>query len=351
MIKEKRIAFFGCKGITESCMKYFIDDIGPIDYLITISPEEGEINKVADYKDLSEFARFNDIDVYNAEQYSMRSKKDSEFIKNLDLDIAFVIGWQRLIPVNILNVIKTGVFGMHGSAYDLPKGRGRSPMNWSLILNRNQFYTNLFKYENNVDGGDILDSQKFDINEFDTIETLHFKNMISMSRLIYKNINDIIINDLKLRSQNNDVATYYPKREPYDGFIDWNLKTRDIYNLTRAVTKPFPGALSTIDGYLIKIWTLYPFTKSWKYADALNGEIVEVFYNKKFVVKTPDSCILVHDYDIKKKELITKGSILVGKDYRETYQKIESRYYEPIEECKKEITLKKMEGFYNTGSY
>lgn len=347
MIKDKKIAFFGCKNITKTCIQNFIRDVGPVDYLITISPENGEKNLVAGYMDLKSFAEQNQIKIYTAEKYTLNSEKDKKEIKQMEIDIAFVIGWQRLIPADILKEIKTGIFGMHGSSEDLPKGRGRSPMNWALILDKKQFYTNLFKYEDNIDGGDILDTQKFDINNFDTIETLHFKNMISMSRLIKKNINKLLENKFELKKQQHENATYYPKRTSEDGWIDWTLKTRDIYNLCRAVTKPFPGAISEIDGIEIKIWKTQTFTESWKYEKAKPGEIVEKFYNNKFVVKTKDGCILITDYEINNEGKIRKGVILKSKNYEEIYKEIETRYPYFIKNSEKEITFEKIKKFYN----
>ena len=47
---------------------------------------------------------------------------------------------KRLIPIDILEQFSVGAFGMHGSSMDLPLGRGRSPLNWSLIEGRKFFY-------------------------------------------------------------------------------------------------------------------------------------------------------------------------------------------------------------------
>ena len=101
----------------------------------------------------------NKVEVYTSHKYSLKSEEDFAFSKN-NFQIGFVVGWQRLIPENILDTF-IGVFGMHGSAMKLPKGRGRSPMNWSIIEGRKVFYTNLFKYNSGADDGDVLDTFKF----------------------------------------------------------------------------------------------------------------------------------------------------------------------------------------------
>ena len=57
----------------------------------------------------------------------------------------------------------------------LPRGRGRSPISWSILQNRKRIVWNLFRIVPGVDDGPILESETFDINEWDDIETLGFK--------------------------------------------------------------------------------------------------------------------------------------------------------------------------------
>jgi len=346
MINNKKIAFFGCKHTTKDCMKKFLDEIGKIDILITINPELGHKNKVAGYMDLTEFGEKNNIEIYFAKKYSLKTEEDYNWIKNKNIDLAFVIGWQRLIPSNILKEISIGTFGVHGSADNLPRGRGRSPMNWALILDRKEFFTNLFKYEDNIDGGGILDTQRFDINEHDSIKTLHNKNTLSMYKLIKTNIDSLTKNDFILKKQDDTKSTYFPKRNPEDGFIDWNLKTKDIYNFCRALTKPFPGAYSFVDKKIIRIWNLGSFTESQKYKNSYPSEIIEVFSNEKFAVKTKDGAVIINEYEIDGKGIIKKGKRLESKDYKKIYKDIEKRYPDFVKPEQKEITLKKMIEFY-----
>ena len=70
MIKNKKIAFFGCKHTTKDCMTNFLNDIGEIDFLITIDEKKGLRNQVSGYMDLTGFAKDNNIEVYSANKYS-----------------------------------------------------------------------------------------------------------------------------------------------------------------------------------------------------------------------------------------------------------------------------------------
>ena len=245
-------------------------------------------------------------------RYDLKSSDEIKYINNLNLDIVFVIGWQRLIPLQILKKIKFGVFGMHGSSQNLPKGRGRSPMNWSIIEGRNFFYTNLFKYSEGVDDGDILDTKKFRISNNDTSETMHFKNMISMKYLIFKNISALLSGDFILKPQQKITPTYYPKRNPEDSQIDWSMKIDHIDRLIRAVTKPFNGAFSFIKSNKVIIYSAQLFKYSNpEYKKFKYGTIVEILSKTKFLVRCKGGLLIVNDFHCRIK--FSKGDILKTK--------------------------------------
>ena len=209
------IVLFGCK----STSKFILESLLRLNYkvyLVTIDAEKGKSQKVADYLSIENYCIENNIEVYVSNKYSLKSEKDHLFFKQNKFQLGFVVGWQRLIPEKILDLFTIGIFGTHGSAMNLPIGRGRSPMNWSMIEKRKVFYTNLFKYKSGADDGDVLDTYKFQITDHDTAETMHFKNTLAMMHLIEKNINGLLSGNFKLMDQPSLIPTYYPKRKESD---------------------------------------------------------------------------------------------------------------------------------------
>ncbi len=190
-----------------------------------------------------------------------------------------VIGWQRLIPEWLLVQTESGVFGMHGSSRALPYGRGRSPMNWSIIQNRSMFITNLFRYNKDVDAGDIVDSVIFDINTFDTAQTLHYKNLLSMVKILKNNIENILNRKLSLKPQLNIQQNTYPVRTA-GRIIFWDQDPFEIYNLIRAVTVPFHGAFTFCEDRKILIWKAYPFDTRLFDPAIESGTVIETFINR-----------------------------------------------------------------------
>ena len=296
------INLFGCKDTTLYLAKYLKTRDIKIN-LITISKKLAEKNQVAGYINLCDFKElFSKI--YVAKSYNLKNKIDQDyFLKVNRANLAFCCGWQRLIPSVILSSHKFGVFGMHGSARNLPFGKGRSPMNWAILENRKFFFTNLFKYNSGVDSGPIVDQRIFSIQKQDNSETLHYKNMLSMCDLISKNIQNLNKKNQKLKEQKKNYESFYPKRTPNDSIIDWNDDIFNIERLIRAVTLPFSGAISFINKipiYLYEASIFYTDLENHIYLNKKFGEIVEIFLNGKFLVRCSGGIMIINKYKSKK---------------------------------------------------
>lgn len=328
-----KIGIAGCKS-TSKFIAEFLNELNcTISLIITINPEQGFINKVADYYDMKLYGETMGILVYQAKSYSLKNPEDEEFIKKMKLDILFVMGWQRLIPEWFLKSLKIGAFGMHGSSEGLPKGRGRSPMNWSIIEGRKEFTTCLFKYDAGVDSGDIVDSYKFTINEFDTGETCHYKNSMAMKYLIRKNLDKLLKGEITLIKQPKLIPTFYPKRTPLDSLIDWEMNLNDLHRFIRAVTKPFNGAFTFNNGEKIIIWRAEKYDDNFfGYDSYSNGMVVEKFQSGKFIVKVKNGLLIVHEYEGE----IFVGSILNNNNFKiSVFKKNENGFYDlPEDEIK-----------------
>jgi len=98
-------------------------------------------------------------------------------------------------------------------------------------------------------------------------------------------------------------ATYYPKRTPEDGRIDWkNMDVDRIYDFIRAQTKPYPGAFSFLNGKKVTIWEARIFDRTIKYREAEYGQIVEKF-GDDMVVNCLGGLLLVTDSDAETAEV------------------------------------------------
>jgi len=300
-----KVVVFGTKQSTAYLINKFKDDI---DLVVTVNDTKSY--NIAGKGDVIGTANDNNIECYSTDDYTLKSCK--EFFENNEFDIGISYGWQRLIPNSILTKFKHGIFGTHASPLGLPYGKGRSPLNWSIIRDFRQVYFNLFKYEVKADSGMIYSKTKFEINDWDTIESIKVKDLIVTKSQVGKLIEDYNNNNIKLFSQKDNIEeTFFPKRSPKDGKIDLSLGVRDIYNLIRGVTKPFPGAFLMCDDIKVTIWNAVPFDNQLDFSGYEVGEIIKfVEGTSKFILKLVDGTLLVNDYECEKDYYFRKGLIL-----------------------------------------
>jgi UDP-4-amino-4-deoxy-L-arabinose formyltransferase/UDP-glucuronic acid dehydrogenase (UDP-4-keto-hexauronic acid decarboxylating) len=175
-----------------------------------------------------------------------------EKIKESRPDILFSFYYRQLIRPEILDIPKAGCLNLHGSL--LPKYRGRAPINWALVNVERETGVTLHYMTPRADDGDIVAQEKIGIHEEDTALTLHRKVALTAEKLL-----DDILPRIKNGSapripQDHHQATTFGARRPADGEIQWLKTAREVKNLVRAVTKPFPGAFSFIGGRKCFFW-------------------------------------------------------------------------------------------------
>lgn len=266
------------------------------DSFVCLTPEQAKKYQVSGYYDYRQLADAHGIEVYIPKSYSLTSDEDQAFFRTKKFDLLIQGGWQRLFPVEVLDTLNIGALGLHGSADFLPKGRGRSPMNWSLIENRKRFLMHLFIIKSGVDDGDIIAFKDYDITNYDDIETLYFKYSIVYRQMLLENLPLVLSGNYSTVPQLGE-PTYYPKRSPQDGYIDWeNMDVFQIYNLVRAVTRPYPGAIADVDAKLMRIWRCRPFDSRIFYNSTSYGEVVERFEDR-FLVNCRGGLLLVDEWE------------------------------------------------------
>jgi len=301
MSSPLKLAILGSKGTTLDLIVGLAHaQAWPISAVITLNRETAARNNVAFFRghDIAAYCGQAKIPCHEVRSYTLTDPADRALFETQRFDLLCVLGWERLIPGSILGTLDKFACGMHGSAFGLPRGRGRSPMNWSIITGQSRFITYLFRYTPGMDDGDIIGSRAFEINAHDTIETLHQKNRIAMLQVLTESLPKIAAGETAFTPQPAGEPSYYPKRVAEDGLIDWKSSTRAIDRLIRAVAPPYPGAFAYLDGRRIDIRAAQPFDSGLFASSVPAGTIVDVSVaGDSFVVKTVDGSLLVTEFD------------------------------------------------------
>lgn len=302
-----RVVVFGVKDTSETIVEFIHQEICPVDLVITISPEVLRKNQVSGYQGLSVLTEKYGIPVHEADSYFLTDEKTKRLMEDNTFELGISMGWQRLIPAAVLERFAYGVYGFHGNCGYLPFGRGRSPLNWSVILGDTRFNLNLFRYDEKADSPNVFATELFSITPHDDIRTAQYKNMICSKNLIRRLLKAYQEKNIVIRTDSRDFDSWYEKRTAADGRIDFHERTRNIYNLVRGVTAPFPGAYAMCGGERVTVWQAHPFDEMIDFSAYAPGEVIDVFDNKP-VVRTVDGSLLLDRYESKR--TLRRGDLL-----------------------------------------
>lgn len=207
------------------------------------------------FNSLSNLAKEMGIEVFYPE--NINTPKWIEKIRSFNPDIILSCYYRNLVKQEILDIPKIGAFNLHGSL--LPKYRGRCPVNWQILNGEKKAGVTLHYMVVQADAGDIVGQKEVDIDEEDTAVTLFKKLEIAGRQLLLEMIPRLLDGSAPRIVQDHSKATYFGGRKPEDGIIDWSKSAREIYNLIRAVTWPYPGAFTYLNGKKIMIWWAKPY--------------------------------------------------------------------------------------------
>ena len=179
-----------------------------------------------------------------------------EKIRRLEPDILFSFYFRALLKAPILNIPKSGCLNLHGSL--LPKYRGRSPINWAIINGERESGVTLHYMTERPDDGDIVCRMKVPIGPEDTACVLNRKLVEAAGVMLDEYLPQIRRGCAPRLPQDHGDASYFGRRSPDDGAIDWKSSSGAIRNLVRAVTRPYPGAFTNRGNTRIYVWEVAP---------------------------------------------------------------------------------------------
>ncbi len=216
-------------------------------------------------------------------------------IKSENIDMIFAIGWRRIIEKKIMNYASIKSFVMHDSL--LPKNRGFAPLNWAIINGEKKTGVSLIEMNKVVDIGNIYLQESTKIKITDNINTLNSRILKIYSKILKKFFSNIKLYLNNSFSQKKGPKNFNAKRRPNHGLINWNDKSKNIFNLVRALTKPWPGAFFVHKRKIIFVWKI-KIRKKMKNLNKNCGELM--IHNKKYFINCKDNLLELNSFSIKK---------------------------------------------------
>lgn len=180
-----------------------------------------------------------------------------EPLKALNADVMVTAAYGQMLSQEVLDITPHGVINVHGSV--LPKYRGSSPIQWSLINGEKTLGVTILKTQIGMDDGPILHTKEFDIQKDDTVESLMDKISIMGADLLLQSLEEIENNTAKFVSQDESQATKCTMLKKEQAQINFEQPALNIENFVRGMAF-WPVAYCFLNGQMLKIYKATSFS-------------------------------------------------------------------------------------------
>jgi methionyl-tRNA formyltransferase len=175
-------------------------------------------------------------------------------LARLHLDYVFVAGWPFVIEQRSMQTAGAEFIGLHPR--DLPGGRGRSPIPWTIDSGQCETALTAFRLSGEVDGGDIVRRSSIRIRPEETATTL-FAQFTERHIVLGRQLADLAANKgMAYVAQEKAGARVWPRRGLSYRIVRPDMSMDDLRILLRAQSPPFPPALVAWGGRLAPIDSL-----------------------------------------------------------------------------------------------
>ena len=276
-----RILFFGYSQVGHDCLSLLLERGDNVAGLIT--HEDNPHEKIW-FKTPAVAAREKGIPVFTPE--SVNTPEWREKIAALRPDLILSVYYRHMIGTKILALPRLGAWNMHGSL--LPKYRGRAPINWAVLHGEPRIGMTLHRMVKSADAGAVVDQDGVDIGPRATAEEAFRQVLPCARRVLARQIDALLAGTARETPQDESQATYFGGRKPEDGRIVWSGTTKEIFNLIRAVTDPYPGAFTDVGAARLMVWWAETDSSATRGRRGAPGEVLSV---DPLVIATADGAL------------------------------------------------------------
>ena len=264
-----RILFFGYSEVGYSGLSLLLERG---DNVVALFTHEDNPHEKIWFKTPALAAQEKGVPVFTPEKIT--TPEWLERITALQPDLILSVYYRNMISEKILGLARLGAFNLHGSL--LPKYRGRAPINWAVLHGEPRIGMTLHRMVKKADAGAVVDQEGVPIGPRDTAEQAFRKVLPCARAVLARQMDSLLAGTARETPQDESQATYFGGRKPEDGRIIWTQSSRQIFNLIRAVTDPYPGAFTEADGSRLMVWWAEPDSPATQGRTGRAGEVLSV---------------------------------------------------------------------------
>jgi methionyl-tRNA formyltransferase len=281
-----RAVVFAYSEVGVRCVRELLAQGVEIPLLFTHADDPGESQWFGSVRQLAEAHGLNVV--------TPDSPNTAEWIaqgRAANADFLFSFYYRHMLDKAWLEIARRGALNMHGSL--LPMYRGRAPVHWAILKGESVTGASLHYMLEKPDAGALVDQQSVNILENDTALDVSLKVAEAAEQVLRRSLPGLIAGNAPATPLDLAKGSYFGRRRPQDGRIDWRGSARSVHDLVRAVAPPFPGAFTEVNGcrlavletrvdaqpvkYAAQAPCLYASDGQW-YADCADGRRLRIVH-------------------------------------------------------------------------
>jgi methionyl-tRNA formyltransferase len=166
-------------------------------------------------------------------------------------ELAVVVAYGKILPVDVLGALPRGCINVHGSL--LPRYRGAAPVQWAVIHGDAETGVSIMQLDEGMDTGPVYLERRVAIDPDETAGELLERLAPIGAEALLEVIGAMAAGTARAVAQDHAAASHAAMLAKADGAIDFGRPAAAVAARIRGVD-PWPGAYATLRGQPVKLF-------------------------------------------------------------------------------------------------
>jgi len=312
MKNRVRIGFFGSPELAAACLLRLLNDFQVVLVVTQPDREVGRGRKLREtpVSGVAKTAHIRILKPLTIDHGILYVCEEQE------VNLIVVVAFGMILPEYLIHFPQYGALNLHASL--LPKYRGASPIESSLLEGNRITGMTVQIMERRMDAGDIIAHMQVPITPEVTAEDLMDIFILQGPGFLTLSIDDYLSGREKPKKQDDREATYCSKISKEDGRINWHEDAGTVVNKIRAFNL-WPVAFTSLEGKLLRVFRAH-LSEFKDEEEHEPGRIVKLDRSEGIVVQTGNGLIGITDLQLENKRRMNHEVFING--YRSLLGKI-----------------------------
>lgn len=306
-MKKYRVVYIGNPEFANGPLEALINEESIEVPLVITQPDKRRSRGKLLPAPVKAFALEHGLNTYGTSD--INSEESIAKIESVNPDFIVVVAFGQFLNATFLKAFKDRVLNVHASI--LPKYRGASPINHSLLNGDEETGVSIMLIDTGMDAGDVLKICTLKIQDDHNYLNLSDDLSLLGGKCLVATLLDFEQYYENRTAQNHDEATFTGFITREMGKIDFRESSTQIKNKSRAFYS-WPGLFFNYEDNVVK---LHEFDFVPKFNDDEPGRIIKA-NNEGVYVNCMDSCMVMKEIQFPGKKRTTVDAFLKGNEIK-----------------------------------